>query len=83
MQGKLQIRDLSQETIEVRLVGRYEAPLGLLGTVGDRLFGRRAATASLDDYVERVATRLARHLAAHHPPQYRPSVGSQRVQRAP
>jgi hypothetical protein len=83
MRAELRIRDRGHETIEVRLLGEYEAPLGLLGIIGDRVLGHRAAADSLDDYVERVASRLARHLAAHRPPRRPPPSPSRTAQPSP
>ena len=68
MRGRLVVRDNGFDAIVVRLVGTYRPPLGPLGWIIDRLFGRRAATASLERYLQTVAARLEAKLREHLPP---------------
>jgi len=67
MRGRLVVRDTGHDTIVVRLVGTYRPPFGPLGWIIDRLFGRRAATASLERYLQTVAARLEAKLREHMP----------------
>jgi hypothetical protein len=55
--GSLRFRIETSRT-RVLLEGSYEAPLGMLGRIVDRIVGRRVARASLQE----VADRIARHL---------------------
>jgi hypothetical protein len=83
VEGRLVVHDAGRDTLEVRLEGTYRPPLGWLGALLDRLFGRRVATGSLGQYLHAVATRLAAKLAEHTPPVPRPRIPSHTVQRAP
>lgn len=71
----------------LRLEGGYTAPLGLLGRVGDRLVGRRAAEATAEAFTRHLAERLdaaaddERGQGPRRPAPYavdlRPSVGAE------
>ncbi len=47
-------------TCTLKIEGTYRAPLGLLGRVGDRLVGKRAAEATAEAFVRHVAERIDR-----------------------
>lgn len=47
-------------TCTLRIEGSYRAPLGVLGGIGDRIVGKRAAEATAEAFVRHVAERLDR-----------------------
>jgi hypothetical protein len=83
MRGALVVQDTGHDTLEVSLVGGYRPPFGRFGARLDRLLGRRVAMASLEQYLQTVATRLATKLAEHTPPRARRRIPSHLVQRTP
>jgi hypothetical protein len=52
--------EVSEDRVGTRLTlrGAYSVPLGLVGWLADRTFGRRLAQRSLSTYVDRLAARL-------------------------
>ncbi len=83
MRGQLVVHDTGHDTLEVCLAGAYRPPFGALGGLVDRLLGRAAATASLEQYLHEVAARLAAKLAKHTPPVPQAPIRSHTVQRSP
>jgi hypothetical protein len=65
MNGELHISDVAGVHIELRLVGEYRAPLGVVGAVADAVAGRRVAEKSLRGFLAEVATRLRAKLTEH------------------
>jgi hypothetical protein len=55
--GGLELRGTGDAT-ELRLVGSYRAPLGLVGRFADGLLGHRVVMASLETFLDGVARRL-------------------------
>lgn len=55
--GRLELRDDYGGT-ELRLVGSYQPPLGAFGRFADGLAGHRFVVASLETFLDDVATRL-------------------------
>jgi hypothetical protein len=55
--GELETSDTPAGT-HIQLTGTYTVPLGVLGTFGDCVLGRRLARLSLETLVQRLATRL-------------------------
>ena len=51
-----------RHTTQIGFVGRYEAPLGWFGAVGDWLAGNRLVIESVEEFVEGLAGRLEREL---------------------
>jgi hypothetical protein len=58
MEGELRISNVEGHEIELRLVGEFLSPLGVVGAVADALAGRRVAEKSLRRFLAEVATRL-------------------------
>jgi hypothetical protein len=56
-EGALEISKRRSLT-RLRLAGEYTVPLGLLGRIGDDVFGWRVARRSLNALVERMTARL-------------------------
>jgi hypothetical protein len=52
--------EISEDRVGTRLTlrGAYSVPLGVVGWLADRIFGRRLAQRSLRDFVDRLAARL-------------------------
>jgi hypothetical protein len=61
--GGLELRGDEQGT-ELRLVGSYRPPLGVVGRFADGVVGHRVVMASLDGFLSAVAERLTAELAA-------------------
>jgi hypothetical protein len=61
--GGLELRGDERGT-ELRLVGSYRPPLGVVGRFADGVVGHRVVMASLDGFLSAVAERLAATLAA-------------------
>lgn len=53
---------VGEASTELRLVGRYRPPLGVLGAVGDAVVGAPLAQASVRDFLRDVARRVAEEL---------------------
>jgi hypothetical protein len=83
MRGRLVVRNAGYHTIVVRLVGTYRPPFGPLGWIIDWVFGRHAATASLERYLHTVATRLEATLRKHQPPIATRRLPAHAVERSP
>ncbi len=83
MKGRLRVRDLGHDTLEVRLVGEYKPPFGVLGALVERFAGRQAASTSLRDYVLEVSRRLSQQLTKHAPPVRRRDVSPSVIERSP
>jgi hypothetical protein len=65
MEADLHVSDVDGDHIEVRLVGSYTAPLGVVGAVDDAVAGRRVAEQSVHDYLIDVTQRLETNLVEH------------------
>jgi hypothetical protein len=65
MDGELHISDVAGNQIELRLVGEYRTPLGVVGAVADALAGRRVAEKSVHGFLAEVANRLEAKLIEH------------------
>jgi hypothetical protein len=65
MEADLHVSDVDGDHIEVRLVGSYTAPLGVVGAVADAVAGRRVAEQSVHDYLIDVTQRLETNLVEH------------------
>ena len=59
MHAALTAYPLSPSDTQLDLEGEYDPPLGILGDVADRLLGHRIAQASVHQFLEDVAGRLA------------------------
>lgn len=58
MDGELELTALSDELVQLSLIGAYRPPLTVLGEVGDRLYGYRVAEAVIRAFTVDVANRL-------------------------
>jgi hypothetical protein len=66
MRATLSVYPLSSTETQLDLEGRYEPPLGLVGTALDALIGHRVAEASVRRFVQDIAARLNVELAGGH-----------------
>jgi len=58
MRGELAVYPLSSTETQLDFRGRYEPPLGLLGSAANALVGHRLAEASVHRFLEDLVTRL-------------------------
>lgn len=58
LEGELEAAPLGKELTQIGLSARYKPPFGLLGTTLDRMFLHRVAEATVQDFVQRVATAI-------------------------
>lgn len=67
VEGIFEVSGLSEHPPLTRLafVGQHDAPLGILGTVGDAAGGRALATQSVQSLTERIGVRITDAVAAH------------------
>jgi hypothetical protein len=65
MSGELRLVEVDKNLTELRLVGEYEPPLGVLGAVGDAVAGHRVVQSTFDELAERLARRIEAVVAEH------------------
>lgn len=59
LQGDLEVAQLGAAMTQLALSGRYRPPLGALGRTADRALLHRVAEATVKDFLDRVAARVA------------------------
>jgi hypothetical protein len=64
--GGLELRRAGDAT-ELRLIGSYQPPLGVVGRFGDGLLGRRLVMASLERFLTAAAARLTAEATSARP----------------
>ena len=72
MHGRLIIADAGPAQIELRFVGHYSIPFGIIGWLLDHV-PPHAARDSIAAYLQDVRVRLSEELARHAPPERPPS----------
>lgn len=58
LEGELEAAPLGKALTQIGLSARYKPPFGLLGTTLDRMFLHRVAEATVQDFVQRVASAI-------------------------
>lgn len=64
MQAELKVYPLSFGETQVELTGRYDPPMGVLGSAVDRVLGHRLAEASVHRFVKAIVDRLKADMGA-------------------
>jgi hypothetical protein len=64
LDGDIELGALGPGRTQVALSARYRPPLGSLGRVADRVLLHRVAEATVKDFLDRIATALARSTGA-------------------
>lgn len=59
LQGDLEVAQLGATMTQLALSGRYRPPFGALGRTADRALMHRVAEATVKDFLDRVAARIA------------------------
>lgn len=58
LEGELEAAPLGRDLTQIGLSARYKPPFGIVGSTLDRMFLHRVAEATVQDFVQRVATAV-------------------------
>lgn len=65
LHGELRVVEVGETQTELTVSGEYDAPLGVVGSAGDRVAGHRVAQNTMDEVAERLARRMEAKVAEH------------------